>query len=82
MSDQNFIDKAWEIQRKIEKRFERLGKGKYGRVFKMARNPDPEEYTKTAQMTAIGILIIGFIGFTIYILATVVAPWVADKIGI
>jgi len=78
----SFIDRAWEIQRKIEKRFERLGKGKYGRVFKMARNPDPEEYNKTAQMTAIGILIIGLIGFTIYILATVVAPWVADKIGI
>ncbi|KAA0010179.1 MAG: protein translocase SEC61 complex subunit gamma [Thermoplasmata archaeon] len=77
-----FIEKAWEVQNRIEKRFERLGKGKYGRVFKMARNPDSEEYAKTAQMTAIGILIIGLIGFTIMILATVVAPWIADKLGI
>ncbi len=77
-----FIDRAWEVQNKIEKRFERIGKGKYGRVLKMARNPDSEEYIKTAQMTAIGILIIGLIGFTIMILATVVAPWIADKLGI
>jgi protein transport protein SEC61 subunit gamma-like protein len=76
------IDKAWEVQRKIEQRFQRIGKGKYGRVFKMARNPDPDEYAKTAQMTAIGILIIGLIGFTIFILATEVAPWIAEKIGI
>jgi len=76
------IDKAWEVQRKIEKRLERVGKGKYGRVFKMARNPDPEEYTKTAQMTAIGIFIIGFIGFLIYLLATKLAPWVAAILGL
>lgn len=76
------IDRAWEIQKGIEQRFHRIGKGKYGRVFKMARNPEMDKYTKTAQMTAIGIFIIGFIGFTILILATVVAPWVAEKLGI
>ena len=76
------IDKAWEVQRKIEQRFQRLGKGKYGRVLKMARKPEPDEYNKTAQMTAIGILIIGLIGFTIFILATEVATWIAEKIGI
>ena len=77
-----FLDKAWEIQRNIEYRFSRLGKGKYGRVFKMARNPDPDEYNKTAQMTAIGIFIIGLIGFFIFIMATIVAPWIAKKLGI
>ncbi|HHF55863.1 MAG TPA: protein translocase SEC61 complex subunit gamma [Thermoplasmatales archaeon] len=76
------MDRAWEVQRKIEQRFQRLGKGKYGRVLKMARKPEPDEYNKTAQMTAIGILIIGLIGFTILILATEVAPWIAEKIGI
>lgn len=76
------VDKAWEIQQKIEKRAQRIGKGKYGRVFKMARNPDVEEYTKTAQMTAIGIFIIGFIGFLIYLLATKLAPWIADLLGL
>ncbi|HDH82076.1 MAG TPA: preprotein translocase, partial [Thermoplasmatales archaeon] len=47
------IDKAWEIQTKIEKKTERLGKGKYGRVLKMARNPEMDEYIKTSEMTAI-----------------------------
>jgi protein transport protein SEC61 subunit gamma-like protein len=75
-------DKAWDTQKKVEQRFQRIGKGKYGRVFKMARNPDTDEYTKTSGITAIGILIIGFIGFIILILATVVAPWVADRLGI
>lgn len=78
----NVIDKAWDVQKKVEQRFQRLGKGKYGRVFKMARNPEPDEFLKTSQMTAIGIFIIGIIGFTILILATQVAPWIAEKLGI
>ncbi len=76
------IDKAWEVQHKVEKRTERLGKGKYGRVLKMARNPEPDEYIKTSQMTAIGIAIIGLIGFTIYLLATKVALWVGSLAGL
>ena len=48
----------------------------------MARNPDSDEYTKTSQMAAIGIFIIGFIGFLIFILATIVAPWIAKKLGV
>jgi len=48
----------------------------------MARNPEPDEFVKTSQMTAIGIFIIGIIGFTILILATQVAPWIAEKLGI
>ncbi|RLF64284.1 MAG: protein translocase SEC61 complex subunit gamma [Thermoplasmata archaeon] len=76
------IDKAWEVQTKIEKRFERVGKGKYGRVLKMARKPETDEYIKTSEMTAIGIAIIGFIGFTIYLLATKVAPWIGNSLGL
>ena len=76
------IDRAWELQHKIEKRTERLGKGKYGRVLKMARNPDTEEYIKTSGMTAIGIAIIGIIGFAIYLLTSKVAPWVVNLIGL
>jgi len=76
------IDKAWDIQQRIEKRTQRIGKGKYGRVFKMARNPDVEEYTRTSQMAAIGIFIIGLIGFLIYLLATKLAPWIADLLGL
>jgi preprotein translocase subunit Sss1 len=50
-----FIKKAWDIQNALEKRVKRIGKGKYGRVFKMARHPEPEEYTRTAEICGIGI---------------------------
>ncbi|MDD3494043.1 MAG: protein translocase SEC61 complex subunit gamma [Candidatus Thermoplasmatota archaeon] len=76
------IDRAWEIQHNIEKRTERVGKGKYGRVLKMARNPDSEEFVRTSQMAAIGIVVIGIIGFVIYLLATQVAPWIGELLGL
>jgi len=48
----------------------------------MARNPEMDEYIKTSEMTAIGIAIIGSIGFTIYLLATKVAPWIGNSLGL
>ncbi|MBC7129400.1 MAG: protein translocase SEC61 complex subunit gamma [Thermoplasmatales archaeon] len=78
----NIIEKSLEKQKKIEEMLGRLGKGKYGRVLQLASHPDEDEYMKTSQLTAIGIFLIGFIGFIIMILATVVAPWIAEKIGL
>jgi protein transport protein SEC61 subunit gamma-like protein len=75
-------DRAWEVQKKVEQRFQRMGKGKYGRVIKMARNPDTDEFAKTSQMTIIGIFIIGIIGFAILMVATEVAPWVGEQLGL
>ena len=75
-------EKAWSTQKRIEERVQRLGRGKYGRVFRMSRKPENEEYARTSQITMIGILIIGVIGFAILMLATEVAPWLADKLGI
>ena len=60
------IDKSWELQRKIEEKTKHVGKGKYGRVLKMARKPTGEEYIKTAQIVSIGLLLIGGLGFLIY----------------
>jgi protein transport protein SEC61 subunit gamma-like protein len=74
--------RAWELQHKIEKRTERMGKGKYGRVLKMARNPDDDEFIKSSQMAAIGVVVIGVIGFVIYLLASQVAPWIGNLIGL
>jgi len=51
-------------------------------VLKMARNPETEEFIKTSQMAAIGIVIIGVIGFIIYLLATEVAPWIGGFLGL
>jgi protein transport protein SEC61 subunit gamma-like protein len=80
--NKNFIDKAWEIQHNIESRQKRIGKGKYGRVLKMARNPTSEEYAKTSKITGLGMIIIGGIGFLIYLLATQVAPWIGEMLGL
>lgn len=68
----DILDSSWKIQRKIEERAGRIGKGKYGRVLKMARKPDSEEYKKTLSICLIGILLIGGVGFLIY--------WLFDNI--
>jgi len=47
------VDRAWELQHNIEARQKRIGKGKYGRVLKMARNPTNEEYGKTSKITGL-----------------------------
>ena len=76
-----FLEKAWNVQHKIEEREQRIGKGKYGRVLKMARKPTSEEYEKTAKITGLGILLIGALGFVIYIIREIVAPWILKTLG-
>ena len=64
------FDKAVEIQDEIEGLARRVGRGKYGRVLKMARQPSREEYIRTVQITGLGIILIGGLGFLIYLLWT------------
>ena len=78
---EGFVDKAWAVQHKIEERQQRIGKGKYGRVLKMARKPTNEEYEKTAKIVGLGIVLIGLLGFVIYIIREIVAPWVMKALG-
>jgi protein transport protein SEC61 subunit gamma-like protein len=40
---------------------------KYFRVLKLARTPSREEFTKIATVAAAGVLLIGLIGFIIYV---------------
>ncbi|MCK9579798.1 MAG: protein translocase SEC61 complex subunit gamma [Methanoregula sp.] len=40
---------------------------KYLRVLKLARTPTREEFTKIATVAAAGVLLIGLIGFIIYV---------------
>ena len=75
------VDKAWAVQHKIEERQQRIGKGKYGRVLKMARKPTNEEYEKTAKIVGLGIVLIGALGFVIYIIRELVAPWILKALG-
>jgi protein transport protein SEC61 subunit gamma-like protein len=55
-----------EIQKRVEDRVRSIGKGRYGRVLKMARKPDRDEYIRTLKITGIGLLLIGALGFLIY----------------
>ncbi|WP_209630333.1 protein translocase SEC61 complex subunit gamma [Methanofollis sp. W23] len=43
---------------------------KYLRVLKLARTPTRDEFTKIAIVAAIGVLIIGLLGFIIYVIMT------------
>ena len=81
-SDKSFIERAWDLQYKLEVKQQRIGKGKYGRVLKMARKPTDDEYVKTAKITGLGILLIGGLGFVIFLVTTIVAPWVAETLGL
>jgi len=62
------VGKAWDAQEKLEGRLSNLGKGKYGRVIRMARKPTPEEYRKAAIVSAAGMGILGAMGFLIFYL--------------
>lgn len=41
-------------------------------VLQVARKPDKSEYTQVAKVTALGILLIGFIGFVIQYLSYII----------
>lgn len=81
-SNKTFMEKAWGLQHRIESRRNRIGKGKYGRVLKMARKPTNEEFVKTSKITFAGILLIGGLGFLVWLIATQVAPWIAESLGL
>lgn len=70
------------VQRRIEERFKRIGKGEYGRVLKMARRPTSEEYSKTVMITGAGILLIGLVGFIIYVIMSKGLPYLMEVLGI
>ncbi len=65
------VEKSGEIQRRIEERFSRIGRGKYSRILKMARKPTRDEYAKVVTITGIGIILIGGVGFLIYLILSV-----------
>ena len=64
----DIVEKSREVQKDVGERVGRIGKGKYGRVIKMARKPTRDEYVKTITITGIGLLLIGGLGFLIYLI--------------
>jgi protein translocase SEC61 complex gamma subunit len=41
----------------------------------MARKPSTEEYVKVLSVTWLGAIVIGLVGFTIYIFFSQLGPW-------
>ncbi len=64
----SIVAKAWDAQERLEGRMANIGRGKYGRVLRMARKPTPEEYRKAATVSAVGLAVLGALGFLIYYL--------------
>ena len=62
---------AYELQDEFESKARGFGKGKYGRILKMARTPSKDEYVKTMYITGLGIIVIGALGFAIWWLMSV-----------
>lgn len=61
------VASAWKAQDSIERRWDRLGKGRFARVLKMARKPEPEEFRQSALVVLVGIAVIGLMGFLMYL---------------
>ena len=78
----DIVKGSWSIQAKVEEQIKKIGRGKYGRVLKMARKPDQEEFTKVVQITGIGMILIGALGFLIYLLWNFLPPMIADLLGV
>ena len=78
----SFIEKVWQTQHKLEERFKRIGRGQYGRVLRLARKPTSDEFMKSSWVVAIGIGVIGAIGFIVFYVWLKGRPIVADLLGI
>jgi protein transport protein SEC61 subunit gamma-like protein len=70
-----FLDRIKRTQDQIDTRLKNVGHGKYGRILRMARKPDTDEYVKVLQITFLGAVLIGGVGFIIYIFFTQIGPW-------
>lgn len=66
MSENNYESgRAEEIQDSLDSKISGFGRGKYGRILQMAHTPDKEEYLKTAKISALGIIVLGLVGFVV-----------------
>lgn len=70
-----FLDRARQLQEEFDGRLRNVGHGKYGRILRMARKPAVEEYVKVLEVTWLGAVLIGAIGFLIYIFFSQAGPW-------
>ena len=48
----------------------------------MARKPTNEEFNKTSKITGLGMILIGGLGFLIFLIVTQVIPLIASFLGL
>jgi len=70
-----FLDRARRVQDNFDGRLRNVGHGKYGRILRMARKPTAEDYVRVLEVTWLGAVIIGVVGFLIYIFFSQTGPW-------
>ena len=70
-----FLDRAKRMQENFDGRLRNAGHGKYGRILRMARRPTTQEYVRVLEVTWLGAVLIGAIGFLIYIFFSQGGPW-------
>jgi protein transport protein SEC61 subunit gamma and related proteins len=70
-----FLDRARRVQDQFDGRLRGVGHGKYGRILRMARKPTVEDYVKVLEVTWLGAVVIGIVGFSIYIFFSQLGPW-------
>jgi protein transport protein SEC61 subunit gamma and related proteins len=64
---EGFMDRAWKAQDRLEQKWQGIGSGRFARVLRMARKPEPEEFRQSSTIVLVGIGVIGGIGFVIYL---------------
>ena len=74
----DLLEKSVKAQKWIEENTTGLGKGRYGRVLKMSRKPDAEEFRKTIIITSVMMAIIGGLGFFIWAIWTYLPDYLWD----
>jgi protein transport protein SEC61 subunit gamma and related proteins len=75
--EKSFMDKAWDAQSRVEQKWTGIGSGRFARVLRMARKPEPEEFRQSSTIVLIGIGVIGGIGFAVYLFLS----WLLDVVG-
>ena len=70
------LDRVKQVQSEFDARLKHIGHGRYGRILRMARKPSQEEYVKVLGVTWLGAILIGLVGFALYIFFTQAGPWI------
>lgn len=78
----DIISETKKLQRRIDESTRRFGRGKYGRVLKMAKKPTMDEFKKACLITGIGCILIGGLGFLIYLIWEHAPKLIRDILGI